>query len=40
MILGAIRYAIDAITDRLGEMVRDSDRFPHASPDSLWEATH
>lgn len=40
VILGAIRYAIDAITDRLGEMVRNSDRFPHASPDSLWEATH
>lgn len=40
VILGAIRYAMDAVTDRLSEMIRNSDRFPHASPDSLWEKSN
>ena len=40
VILGAIRYAMDAVTDRLSEMITNSDRFPHASPDSLWERSN
>ena len=40
VILGAIRYAMDAVTDRLSELIRNSDRFPHASPDSLWEKSN
>ena len=40
VILGAIRYAMDTVTDRLSEMITNSDRFPHASPDSLWEKSN